>query len=72
MVPVLPEEDVERLDAAKAIERKRRVRAGIGRLWGPPCQRAQQHVDPGCSDDGHVICPAFSSGASSHGGGMIG
>ena len=34
MVPVLPVEDVERLDAAEAIERKRRARAGIGRMWG--------------------------------------
>ena len=72
MVPVLPEEDVERLDAAEAIERERRARAGIGRMWGPSCQRAQRCMDPGCSDDGHVICPAFSSGASSDGGAMLG
>ena len=72
MVPVLPEEDVERLDAAEAIQRKICARAGIGRMWGPPCQRAQRCMDRGCSDDGHVICPAFSSGASSDGGAMIG
>ena len=68
-VPALPEEEeVERLDAVEAIERKRRARAGIGRMWGPPCQRAQRCMDPECSDDGHVICPVFSSGASSDSG----
>ena len=35
VVPVLPVEDAERLDAAEAIERKRRARAGICRMWGP-------------------------------------
>ena len=70
-MPVLPVEDVERLDAAEAIERKRRASAGIGRMWGPPCQRAQRCVDPGCSDDGYAVCPAFSSDASSRGGAMI-
>ena len=72
---VLPVEDVERLDAAEAIERKRRARAGIGRMWGPPCQRAQRRMDPGSSgssDDGYAICPAVSSDASSHGGAMNG
>ena len=71
-MPVLPAEDVERLDAAESIERKRRARAGIGRMWGPPCQRAQRRMDPGSSDDGYTICPALSSDASSHGGAMNG
>ena len=68
----VPVEEVERLDAAEAVERKRGARAGIGRMWGPPCQRAQRSTDLGCSDDAHVICLAFSSDASSHGGAVIG
>ena len=51
-MPVLPVEEVERLDAAEAAERERHTRAGIGRMWGPPCQRAQRRMDDGSSDDG--------------------
>ena len=72
MVPVLPVGEVERLDAAEAIEKNRRANAGIGRMWGPPCRCAQRRMDTESSDDGYAIGPAQSSDASSHGGPMDG
>ena len=67
MVPVLPAEDVERLDAAEAIERKRQGLAGCGvRLANGP-------NDVWISEAlGYAICPALSSDARSHGGAMNG
>ena len=58
-LPTLRAEEVERLDAADAVQR-RRARQGISRLVGPPCCPAQRLASDASPDD----CSDASSDAS--------
>ena len=64
-MPVLPAEEIERLSATEAAERQKRVRAGIGKLRGRPCHRAQRREDDGSSGTGFSTSPDDSFATNS-------